>query len=475
MYAPLFRKVLYPLYETTLRRRRTLAYLDEYEASQWLPPEELEALQWRKLQALLAHCWDDVPFYRQAWHDAGVRAVADIRGPADFARLPIVHKQDIREHFDAMKARSMVGRLLYKTTGGSTGEPLTIGYTRESYERRMAAMFRGYGWGGAAPGTRALYLWGVQGNGVRDRLHHAAFNRRMLDVFPMSDRNMGRYADQVDAYRPEVLVGYVSSIVRLSRWLLEHGRRVHAPRSVLCAAEPLHDFQRELIGRAFGCPVFNTYGCREVMLVASECGYGGLHVNADHLRVELGRSHAGLAQVGAGFTPRTRQEVIVTDLHNYGMPLVRYANGDLATPRDGQCPCGRGLPMLAHVDGRTMDALRSPQGHYVGEYLEHLVFSTPGIRRFQAVQSQLDEIEVRIVRGEGFDPASAERIRARMRETYGDDLRLRFEYQDDIPLTPSGKLRVAISRLTAAAAGLCIEIEELLLSSGLPQLATALA
>lgn len=475
MYAPLFRNVLYPLYETTLRRRGTLAYLAEYERSQWLPQEELEALQWRKLQALLRHCWDEVPFYRRTWSEAGVRAVADIRGPQDFACLPIVHKQDVREHFEAMKADSLRDRLLYKTTGGSTGEPLTIGYTRESYERRMAAMYRGYGWGGAPHGTRALYLWGVPGKTTRQRLHDAAFNRRMLDVFPMSDRNMGRYADEIDAYKPQVIVAYVSSIVRLSRWLLDQGRRVHAPQTVLCAAEPLHEFQRDLIGRAFGCPVFNTYGCREVMLVASECGYGGLHVNADHLCVELGRSHAGLAPVGAGFTPRTRQEVIVTDLHNYGMPLVRYANGDLATPREGQCPCGRGLPMLAHVDGRSMDALRSPDGHYVGEYLEHLVFATPGIRRFQAVQSRLDEIEVRIVRDERFDAASAERIRERMRDTYGGALQLRFVYQDDIPLTPSGKLRVAVSRLTAAAAGLCVEIEELLLSSGIAQMAVTLA
>ncbi len=474
MYAPLFRNVLYPLYETTLRRRRTLAYLAEYEASQWLPPERLEALQWRKLQALLRHCWDEVPYYRRAWSEAGIGSVEDIRGPQDFERLPILRKQDVRTHFDDLKARSLRGRLLYKTTGGSTGEPLTIGYTRESYERRVAAMFRGYAWAGAAAGTRALYLWGVPGQSWRERLHHAAFNRRMLDIFPMSEHNMARYADAIDAHRPEAIVGYASSIVRLAQWLLEHGRRVHAPASVLCAAEPLHQHQRDLIARVFGCPVFNTYGCREFMLIASECEHGGMHVNADHLRVELGRAHAG-TMTQHDRTVRTRQEVLVTDLHNYGMPLVRYANGDLATPRAGRCECGRGLPMLAHVDGRTMDALRSPGGHYVGEYLEHLLFGTPGVRRFQAEQSRLDEIEVRIVRSRGFEEASVERVRERMHAAYGDNLHLRVVYQDDIPLTPSGKLRVAVSRLTAAAAALCMEVEELLLSSGIAQMAVGFA
>ena len=145
VYAPLFRNVLLPLYETALRRRGTLRYLTEYDASQWLPPEQLEALQWRKLHALLRHCWEEVPFYRRSWSETGVRSVEDLRGPRDFARLPVLHKQDVREHFESLKAASLRHRLLYKTTGGSTGEPLTIGYTRESYERRMAAMFRGFG------------------------------------------------------------------------------------------------------------------------------------------------------------------------------------------------------------------------------------------------------------------------------------------------------------------------------------------
>lgn len=474
MYAPLFRKVLFPLYETALRRRRTLHYLDEYEASQWLPAEQVEALQWAKLQALVRHCWDQVPYYRQAWSAAGVRAPGDIASVADFGALPVLRKQDVRTHFESLKARDHRGRLLYKTTGGSTGEPLTIGYTRESYERRVAAMFRGYAWAGAAAGTRTLYLWGRPGDALRERLHHAAFNRRMLDVYPMSDDNMGAYADAIDRHRPEAIVAYASSVVRLSRWLLERGRTVHAPRSVLCAAEPLHGYQRELIARAFGCEVFNTYGCREFMLLASECAHGGLHVNADHLRLELGQAHAG-APVADGGPARTRQEVLVTDLHNYGMPLVRYANGDLATPRAGCCPCGRGLPMLAQVDGRSMDALRSPQGHYVGEYLEHLVFATPGVRRFQAVQSRIDEIDVRIVRGEGFDEASTGCIRERMREAYGDGLRLRFAYPQDIPLTATGKLRVAVSRLSAAAAAYAAQLEELVFSSGIAQAATAVA
>ncbi len=447
-YEPLFRNVLYPLYESGFMRRGTLRYLAEYERNQWLPAEQIQALQWRKLQALIVHCWERVPFYRDHWGRAGMTDPAEIRSLQDYARLPALTKRDLREDFERLKADGYRDRLLYKTTGGSTGEPVTIGYTRESYERRTAVMLRGYGWAGAPLGRHVLFLWGHDPNGqsLKERLHHAAFNRRILNAYVMGEHNMAAYADAIDADRPRTLVGYVSPLVRLAKWLDAHGRRVHAPDTLICAAEPLYPHHRALLERVFGCRVHNTYGCREVMLVASECdACEGLHVNADHLHVELGDP---VYETGHA-VPR---EVLITDLHNYGMPLMRYANGDIATEQHGNCACGRDLPLLASVDGRRMDALRTPEGHFVGELLEFLVFATPGIVRFQAMQHHIDTIDVTLVRGEGFQESSLETLRERFHQSCGDTTRLTFHYADDIPLTPTGKLRVAISTLSCSAA-----------------------
>ena len=443
-YGALFRRVLFPAYEAGLRRRGTVTHMDEYERSQWLTEEALAALQWQKLQRLVEHCWNEVPYYRRSWGEAGITSHQDIRNLDDYAKLPVLTKADVRANFDALHAPGHRAGLLYKTTGGSTAEPLTIGYTRESYERRIAVMHRGYAWADALLGARALYFWGESLDGVpmKHRLMHRVFNRRMVNVFTMSDANMADYADTLDAYRPQVVVGYVAPMVRLARWLLENGRKVHVPSSVLCAAEPLHAHERKLLEEAFGCPVYNSYGCREVMLIASECGArDGLHINADHLCVELGQATRD--------SEHSHREVLITDLHNYGMPLMRYANGDLATPMEGRCSCGRGLPRLAAIDGRTMDALRSPAGHFVGEYLEYLLFDTPGMLRFQAVQERIEVIEVSYVPGKGFDEASLEKISARMRAAFGSELSLVFRQADDIPLTATGKLRVAVSRLSA--------------------------
>lgn len=444
-YEPLFRRVLFPLYESGLRGRKTLRYLDEYERNQTtLDAEQIQALQWHKLQALIRHCWDHVPYYRRSWGQMGITAPDDIRNVADYARLPLLDKPTIRANFQDLIADNQREGLLYKTTGGSTGEPLKFGYTRESYERRLAIMWRGYGWSGARLGQRTLYLWGtpIGAQKKKDRLYHAAFNRHMLNAFEMSDARMAEYADAIDRFQPETIVSYVAPIVRMAEWLLANGRRLHKPQRILGAAEALHESQRQLIEQAFGAPAYNTYGCREFMLIAAECEHRqGLHLNADHLRVELG---AGMD--GAGKGPR---EIIVTDLHNYGMPLLRYVNGDLATPSDKRCSCGRPLPLLASVDGRKLDALRTPDGRFVpGEYIVYAFLYATGIRRYQVVQKQLDAFDIILVRDHDFQDSVIDHVRGELQKVVGDNVALNFRFADDIPLTATGKQRVTVSELS---------------------------
>ncbi len=457
LYEKLFRRALYPLYESGLRRRHTLAWLDEYEQAQWLVPERIEALQWQRLQRLLEHCHREVPYYRRRWNELGITP-ADIRSRADFARLPLLTKSDIRANFEDLKAESLRGELMYKATGGSTGEPLRFGYTRESNDRRTAVMWRGYGWAGSRMGRRTLFLWGgAVGQPGRtqqwkDRLYNALFARRVLNSFHMTESNLGDYAAAMDRYRPEIIVAYVSPLVRLARWMLQTGRRpAFRARGIIAAAEPLHEFQRALLEQAFSCPVWNTYGCREFMLVAAECERRtGLHVNADHLLVELLHSGSTSAQV----EPGDAGDVVVTDLFNYGMPFIRYVNGDRAVPAQTPCGCGRGLPTLARVEGRVLDAIRTPDGHILpGEFFPHLLKEVAGVQRFQVVQRRLDRLELAIVRGPGFDAGALPFIRAELAKVLGDSVTLECNFVDDIPLTASGKLRVTVSELDRPDAG----------------------
>ncbi|WP_158883350.1 phenylacetate--CoA ligase family protein [Rhodanobacter sp. L36] len=446
-YEKLFRGVLFPAYETVLRRRKTLSYLRDYERDQWLAPEQIAALQWDRLKKLLEHCHRDVPYYREQWKSLGI-VPADIRNLDDYAKLPVLTKADIRGNFEQLKAQGLRNNLYYKTTGGSTGEPLRLGYTRESNDRRLAVMWRGYGWAGSRMGRRTLYLWGgvvgepTQAQQRKDRLYNALFGRRMLDSFHMSEANLVEYADAIDRYRPEVIVSYVGPLVRLAQWLIATGRKIWQPQLIIGAAEALHEFQRHILEQAFGCPAYNTYGCREFMLIAAECEKReGLHVNADHLVVEI-RAPVGMQ------TEANSGEVIITDLFNYGMPFIRYINGDMATSSTHRCSCGRGLPMLQRIDGRKLDVIRTPDGHILpGEFFPHMLKDVPGLKRFQLVQRQLDRLDLSIVRGEGFSDESLAYIRREVAKVLGESIELQCHFVDDIPLTASGKLRVTVSEL----------------------------
>lgn len=447
LYERLFRHALYPGYEA-LRGRGTLGYLREYDANQWLPPEALAQLQLEKLQALVAHCWREVPYYRQRWQEIGFEP-GDLKSLDDYARLPVLTKADIRANFETLKAPSLAGQMLYKATGGSTGEPLRFGYTRESNDRRSAVMWRGYGWAGAPLGRRALFLWGgavgtpSRKAQLKDRLYHAAFQRRMLNSFLMREDNMAAFADAIEAYRPEVLVAYVDPIVRLSKWLLERGRSIPGVTSVLGAAEALHDFQRPVIEAAFpGARTYNTYGCREFMLIACEDGdRDGLLINADHLAVELVNTTVS--------TDGETGELAITDLHNWGMPFIRYVNGDVATRKAPWHSTGaRGLPRLSRVEGRRLDAIRTTDGRVLpGEFFPHLLKDVPGVRRFQVIQEQLDRFTLKLVPGPEFGEAQERYVRHEVAKVLGDGAALDLQRVDDIPLTPTGKFRVTVSRL----------------------------
>ncbi len=451
-YENIFRRALYPIYEGGLRRRHTLDYLAEYQRDQWLTAEQITALQWQRLKRLLEHCEREVPYYRQRWRELGIK-VDDIRSLDDYAHLPVLTKTDIRTNFEALKADSWRARIMYKSTGGSTGEPLRFGYTRESNDRRTAVMWRGYDWAGSRMGRRTLFLWGGAVGApdhvheFKNRVYNMAFARRVLNSFDMTEAHMAKFADAIDAYRPQVIVAYVGPLVRLAHWLIATGRKIWQPRSIIGAAEALHEFQRQIIERAFGCPAYNTYGCREFMLVASECERRhGLHVNADHLVVEL---HQPAGAPAGGQTG----EVVITDLFNYGMPFIRYVNGDVATASTRTCSCGRGLPLVERVEGRVLDAIRTPDGHILpGEFFPHMLKDVPGLVRFQLVQRRLDQLDLSIVRGASFDDAGLAYIRREVAKVLGDSVVLNCHFVDDIPLTRSGKLRVTVSELPSSSA-----------------------
>jgi phenylacetate-CoA ligase len=453
-YEGLFKHALFPAYETLAKRRDTAAHVREYERNQWLPQAALRALQLEKLNALLAHAWTQVPFLRAYWGDHGCRP-GPLGDVSELQRFPLLTKGQITANYLAMTAVNWRGRTLSKTTGGSTGDPFRFEYTMEVYARRTAVMWRGYGWAGAGLGTRTAYLWGSAPPkpgwpGLKDKLYHGAFNRRFFDAFGLSDASIDGTIDAMLAYKPHAFVGYVAPAVLLARRMLVTGKRLSGLRGAITGAEALFESERKELEAAFGCPVFNTYGTREVMLLAAECpAHSGLHVNSDHLVLET------VDAAGQGVGPGRSGAVAVTDLHNFGMPMVRYLNGDSATYAHRGCTCGRGLPLLETVDGRVLDLITTPDGRaLLGEFFVYVMLEWPDVKKWQVVQTATDCVEFRLVVAAPWSQEEKAKLRSRIHAKSGQGMRVEVREVEKIDDAASGKRRLTISLPHAQKMGL---------------------
>jgi phenylacetate-CoA ligase len=454
------RHLLLPAFESVLKRRKTLRYWDELERTQWLSQAAVEAIRFAALARLLAHAYEHCPYYKQAWDGLGLHP-RRLGSPSDFHLWPVIGRDEIREHRPAMRTAQPARRLITKATGGSSGVPLQFDLDPESHERRTAAAHRGYNWAGAGPGTKQLHLWGATAGPapfrrrVKDYLYHALHRRRVMSSLDAGDDLAVRFAATLDRYRPDAVVAYTNPLYEVARRLEESGAPApFTPKSIVVGAEKLHPFQRTQIERVFRAPVFETYGSREFMLIAAECEHHrGLHLTAEQLLVEV------LDDAGRPSPAGEEGNVVITDLYNYGMPFVRYANGDRAVAGAGMesapgvCPCGRGLPLLDRVVGRRLDVLHGTDGRLIpGEFFPHLVKDFPAVRRFQVVQEEAGRVRFALdaVGLSEDERAVLERL---VRNAMGPGVRVDFEPVARIPLTATGKLQVVLNRVPLRRAG----------------------
>lgn len=443
---------LMPFYETRLRGRNTFRYRDEFEANQWCPPEQIRALQWERLQALLKHAYKTVDYYQCAFDALGIRP-EDIRTPADFARLPILAKALIRKNSDRLISSAFdKSSLIRSATGGSTGEPLQFYYDHNSYERRVAAAMRGDSWAGWRLCGEEFYIWGAplmaECGAIRwkKRLHHAALRRQVVNSF--EQLTPGAIAAIVRRYNqqsPRVVIGYANAVYEFARYVQQAGLRLRAPQGVVTSAEKLYRHQRELIETVFGARVFDRYGCREVMMIAAECEcHNGLHVTADNLYVEVVRSDGSMC------APGETGEILLTDLHNYGMPLVRYKVGDSGSWKGQDCTCGRGLPLLNVVEGRVLDIIRTPSGRVVpGEFFPHLLKDFAQIGAYQIIQESMDTISVRISLTDPLSEQQETLLKGTIHRMLDSEMRVIWEIGEDVIIERGRKFRPVLSRVPA--------------------------
>jgi phenylacetate-CoA ligase len=455
MVSLLYRNVVLPFFERAVKGRKTFRYWAELERSQWLPRSELGRRQLDSLRRLLDHAYRHCTYYRREWDRLGLHP-SRVGSLADFRAWPLITRETIHTHRPEMRAVAAGLRMLSKSTGGSSGVPLQFDLNLESHERRTAASYRGYNWAGGAPGTRQLLLWGVPlgdrpwWRRAKDPLYDCLQRRLTLNSFEFCRDRVPEFLRRLNRYRPDVIIAYTNPLYAFARALEEQRAVPYSPRSVIVGAEKLHPFQRELIERVFRAPVFETYGAREFMLIGAECErHTGLHLTVENLVVEV------VDDYGLPTPDGEEGNVVVTDLTNLGMPFIRYLNGDRAIAGWGDCPCGRGLPVLRKVVGRQLDLINTPDGRRVpGEFFPHLIKDFPAVERFQVVQEAADRVDVRLVLRPTWGEADRSRLDAELRKVLGSTVRINLLPVEDIPLTRQGKLQVVVNRVATAGPAL---------------------
>jgi phenylacetate-CoA ligase len=449
-YGRLLANTLFPVFEAARGRPTVplLRYLTETE--RW-SPEALRELQTGLLRRLIRHAHRHTAYYGKVLDDRGLRA-EDFSSPDDLAKLPLLDRTTVRATMDTRTASAPPAAVIRKTTSGSSGQPVEVHYNAESRHWRDAIRWRGYGWGGYRIGMRALHYWGFvpvqpswwkRGKIVADRFIKRDVYR---DCTPRGDAALAEVVGEVRRYQPQVIIAYASGAAALARFVIERKLRAWGEIPVLTGAEGLLPHDRDAIEQAFG-PAFDTYGCREVMLMASECeAHDGMHTSMENLIVELiVREPDGTSRAAR---PGETGEIVITDLHNLACPLIRYVNGDVAVARgDDRCKCGRGLVRIGPIEGRTTDTLYDGAGRAVGGLVFNILFSMIGhvARNFQVVQRADRSVVLKVVPFEGTGlPAREEAVVRAHVERYLPGARFSIELVDDIPLTAAGKRRVVI-------------------------------
>ncbi|MTI98600.1 MAG: phenylacetate--CoA ligase family protein [Marinobacter adhaerens] len=446
MMNSLSKHIFYPLWDLKDKSQR-LREWKTLEQQQWWGRERLESLQWERLGKLLDYAGRHSSFYRNRFHEQGI-APSEVRTVADFHQIPVTTKQDLRNNLDSFISDHFDrSQLVNAKTGGSTGVSLNLFFDEACEERRNAAQLMADRWAGWDLGIKKAAVWGNPPVPVtfKQKLRHHLLDRTIyLDTMDLNDQSMGSFVEQWRREKPGAVFGHAHSIYIFACYLRDNNVTDLRPRGIVATSMMLLEHERVVIEEAFGCAVTNRYGCEEVGLIACECEqHKGMHLNLPHVYVEF------LDDQNNPVAPGEPGKIVVTDLNNFAMPLIRYRVEDVGVYSERDCSCGRGFPLLERLEGRVADFLKLPGGGRVAgiSLVERTLTKVVGVEQMQLVQEKLDQVWVNRVRGTEYTERTDQELVAAMREVFDERVELIIRDVPHIPQEASGKYRFSICRV----------------------------
>lgn len=448
MFCPSFvsKHIFYPLWDIYDRSQK-LKQLQFLQDHQWQDKSTIEAYQWQRTQAMIDYAYAHSPFYKKRFDEAGIKP-SDIKTRQDLHKIPVTRKSDIRnQQADFVSDDYQQDRLVKAKTGGSTGFSLELYFDEGCQEFRNAAALRSDQWTGWELGDIRGELWGNPpvASSFKEKVRLQLLDRVFyLDTMAMNHDSMSSFKALCVREGIEVLFGHAHSIYIYAAFLEDNDIVAPPLKGIIATSMMLLDHERQVIERVFKCKVTNRYGCEEVGLIASECEeHSGMHINAEHVLVEFLREDGTAADEGE------LAKIVVTDLNNKGMPLLRYQIEDMGSYSTQMCACGRGLPILKEINGRTADFLKTKSGDSVAgiSLIERTLTDIAGIEQMQLVQDDLDVLVVNRVKGQGFSEQADKQLIIALAEVFGDDVDININDVAEIPQMSNGKYRFSICNL----------------------------
>jgi phenylacetate-CoA ligase len=415
----------------------------QLESESALSLDERRERQWQKLQTIIRYAWAGSPFYQKRFRTLGFEP-GDLKTWKDLEGLPILTKEDIRNHREEMMSRTCSSeQIVDKKTSGSTGISLNFSVDEAGLEwKRGIALYRDM-WTGWKLGEYKASVWGNPPRRTfRQRVRNALLERTFfLDTLRMDRSMMESFAETVLKRNPTLLYGHAHSLYQFAKFWKENQYPPYRFQGAVSTAMVLHEHERNEVEETFETRIFDRYGCEEVSMIASECeAHEGLHLNTDTLVIEMIKDKPNLDE----------NLVVVTDLYNRAMPFIRYEVGDRAVSSDRSCSCRRSYPLIRRVMGRVADYLYTPEGELVSgiSLTENFATLIPGVEQFQLIQDQLDHVLVRVVPSSDFDETTRTKISEVTRERFGPTMRHHVEVTRRIRQEATGKYRFTICRLS---------------------------
>jgi len=408
----------------------------------WLSHSELEKMQLKRLRGILEYAYENVAFYRQRFDKAKVKP-DHIKSTEDLLKIPTLTKSEVQRNFNSLISDGTeIERCTKQETSGSTGTPLTIIADKKGSYIAAANKLRHYVEnGGRLFRDKYVLLLPTRRppSNKRTRLGSILEHLGILESVTMSTRDpIQDVLDRLAHFKPDAIDALPSFLLLLAREIEKRGNLIR-PRLVFSSGELLDVMSRKVINSAFGVEMFDVYGCTEAGNIAWECSeHSGYHMNIDLMVTEFVKDNE---HVAAGETGK----VVLTPFWNHAMPLIRYEIGDIGILGNESCTCGRGLPLMRILEGRSEDFIILPSGRVISPYTVSCCFEgIEGIVEYRVVQETRSNFNIQLVLREGGEDDLLAQLGDRFKKEFGEDITIDIEVVDAIPR--DGKLRAVTSR-----------------------------